>query len=253
MDMSGERTPAVSLVIPVYNEECALPTTIPLLLSWLDAANEPREVLFSDDGSTDESAALLDQAAQADARIRVLHAASNAGKGAAVRRGMLEASGALVIFTDCDLAYGLDAVRRVREKLLQTGADAVLGSRALHPAGYGYYSAARKLMSRAYRSYLRRSVRLHFSDSQCGIKGFRREAAHAVFSRCETDGFAFDLEVLLLASQLSLRVVEIPVNILRHSEERSSVHPLRDAVKMVGQVRKIRRRHKKKQDEARDS
>ena len=238
---SAENT-VTSLIIPIYNEEANLPRSLELITQWLNASNEPREVVFFDDGSVDKTPLILKEAAKSDARIRLIRQENNLGKGAAVKLGMLEAHGKYRLFTDCDLAYGLESLRRIEEKLRITDCDVAVGSRALHPDGYGDYSSFRRLTSKAYMSVLRHAAELTNTDSQCGIKGFTDEAAMKIFANCHTDGYAFDLEVLMLAKRLRLKVVEIPVKIIEHSQQRSKVKPVRDALKMLGDVRKIKNR-----------
>ena len=233
----------LSLIIPVYNEEKNLPSTLPRLAKWLADGKGTREVIFYDDGSTDSGAQLISECAEHNSGMKLIRAEENLGKGASVRNAMLEASGRYRVFTDCDLAYGLDAVRRIEEKLRQTKADAVIGSRALHPNGYYGYGVARRVMSKAYLELLRIATRIKHTDSQCGLKGFTAKAAEQIFSECKINGFAFDLEVLTVAKKLKMKVLEIPVNIVNHAQENSKVHPFKDTLKMLRDVRVIRAIH----------
>lgn len=237
----------VSLIIPVYNEENNLPLALPKLAKWLGDGKGMREVVFSDDGSTDRSAEIIKGCAERHAGIRLVSSSVNCGKGAAVRNGMLAASGKYRIFTDCDLAYGLDAVRRIEERLALGRSRIVIGSRAIHPDGYGGYGVFRRIMSKAYVGVLKVAVGLSQTDSQCGIKGFTADAAEQIFRRCSIDGFAFDLEVLTVAKRLGISVAEIPVRIVNHSDENSKVHPVRDTLRMLRDVRQIKALHKKEQ------
>ena len=233
----------LSLIIPVYNEEKNLPSTLPRLAKWLADGKGTREVVIYDDGSTDTSAELISACAEHHPGMRLIRAEENMGKGASVRNAMLEAVGKYRVFTDCDLAYGLEAVRRIEEKLRQTKAAAVIGSRALHPNGYSGYGIARRVMSKAYLEVLRFAAGLNHTDSQCGIKGFTAEAAEKIFSECKINGFAFDLEVLTVAKKLKMKVLEIPVNIVTHTQETSKVHPIKDTVRMLRDVKVIRAIH----------
>ncbi len=234
----------LSLIIPVYNEEKNLPTTLPKLAKWLADGKGKREVVFSDDGSTDRSAELIKNCAEHHSGIRLVSAPQNQGKGAAVRNGMLAANGRYRVFTDCDLAYGLDAVTRIEERLSAGRVDAVIGSRALHPNGYRGYGVFRRIMSKAYLELLKVAAGLTQTDSQCGIKGFTDEAAERIFSRCQINGFAFDLEVLTVAKKLGLKTAELPVCIVNHTDETSKVSPVKDTVRMLRDVRHIKTIHK---------
>ncbi|MBQ9116500.1 MAG: glycosyltransferase [Clostridia bacterium] len=239
-----ENNIVLSLVIPVYNEEKNLPTTLPKLAKWLADGRGSREVVLYDDGSRDGSAELIRSCAEHHPGMRLISSEQNRGKGASVRAGMLAARGKYRVFTDCDLAYGLDAVRRIEEKLKNSGAGAVIGSRALHPSGYQGYSVFRRVMSRAYVDLLKIAAGLNHTDSQCGIKGFTASSAERIFSLCQTDRFAFDLEVLTVAKKLRIRVRELPVNIIRHDQNQSKVRIVHDTVRMLKDVYRIRALHK---------
>lgn len=237
----------VSLIIPVYNEEKNLPHTLPKLSKWLADGKGKREVVFSDDGSTDGSAELIKKCAAHHTGMRLVSAPYNQGKGAAVRMGMLAAEGKYRIFTDCDLAYGLGAVNRIEEKLRMGRADMVIGSRALHPDGYRGYTVFRRIMSKAYLDILKLAAGLTQTDSQCGIKGFTKDAAIEIFALCCVNSFAFDLEVLTVAKRLGMKIAELPVCIVNHTENDSKVNPIKDTIRMLRDVRQIRAIHKKKQ------
>lgn len=233
----------LSLIIPVYNEEKNLPSSLPKLVKWLDDGKGTRELIMYDDGSTDRSAEMIEECAKEAAGLKLIKAERNQGKGASVRAGMLAATGRYRVFTDCDLAYGLDSVRRIEARLTDSNADVVIGSRALHPKGYEGYSSFRRVVSKAYIKILRTAAGLSQTDSQCGLKGFTADAAEKIFPLCASNGFAFDLEVLTVAKQLGMRVAEIPVSIVNHSQQDSKVRPARDAIKMLREVRKIKKKH----------
>lgn len=233
--------PRFSLVIPVYNEEKNLPTTLVRLKSWVEKGNGDREVVFSDDGSTDRSVAIIE--AESCSGFRILKAEKNMGKGAAVRRGVLAANGDYIVFTDCDLAYGMASVRNFFRVLSRGDRDMVIGSRTLCSNGYGGYTLWRSAVSRLYILLLKATVGLAQTDSQCGIKGFSADAAKAVFSECRIDGFAFDLEVLTVAEELNMRISELPVTVINHEQKYSKVRLIRDMFKMLADAKSIRKEH----------
>lgn len=233
--------PRFSLVIPVYNEEKNLPSTLARLKGWVEKGNGDREVIFSDDGSTDRSVPLIE--AESCLGFRVLKAEKNMGKGAAVRRGMLAADGDFIVFTDCDLAYGMAAVRNFFRVLSRGGYDMAIGSRTLCSNGYGGYTPWRRAASRLYILLLKTTAGLTQTDSQCGIKGFSASAAKAVFSECRLNGFAFDLEVITVAEALNMRISELPVTVINHEQKYSKVRLLRDMFKMLADAKSIRKEH----------
>ena len=232
----------VSLVIPMYNEESIIAATLGTVSEYMHANFTDWEVVFSDDGSTDGCLAAVE--AFPDEHIRAVTYEKNQGKGAAIRHGVLSAAGDVVIFTDCDLAYGLDVVKQAAGLFeANPDADIVIGSRNLSKDGYEGYTLLRRLASKAYIRCLAFAAGFKLSDSQCGFKGFRRETAQAIFSECEVNGFAFDFEVLIKAKNMDKKILEMPVKIINHRESKVSV--LRDSVKMLKDVRKIKKRNKK--------
>lgn len=233
----------ISLIIPMYNEKEILPETLAAVSSFMkEEFREGYEVIFSDDGSLDGSADIVE--AFPDPRLRALRGKENRGKGNAVKRGMCEARGEIRIFTDCDLAYGTAVVGEVYRFLREnTAYGAAVGSRHLHPEGYAGYSFVRRVMSRAYRLFLRLFGGLSLSDSQSGIKGFTAEAAEAIFRQVETEGYAFDFEVILLGEKKKIAFAEIPVKVVGNRP--GHIRLLRDSLRMVRDIRRIRRRIRK--------
>lgn len=233
----------ITLCIPLYNEEKILRETCRTVKNDLDAAfGGDYEVLFVDDGSTDGSRAILDELC--DERIRTISYAPNRGKGYAVRQGMLTGNGDLIFFTDCDLAYGTDVIREIAAQFdADPDLGAVIGSRAKHPEGYAGYPHFRKFVSKIYLSLLRIFGGLSLSDSQTGLKAFRREAAKKIFSLCEVDRFAFDYEALKIGELLGVKIGEFPVKIVNNRP--STVRFFRDTRRMIRDVAKTKKRLKR--------
>ena len=237
--------PTLSIIIPMYNETAILPDTVRSLLSFLDTLTEPTEILLVDDGSTDGSADTARQCIGGDTRIRVTGYAQNRGKGGAVRHGVLESRGDYVVYTDCDLAYGTDAVRDIARALADNdNKDIMIGSRNLSADGYRTYTPLRRMMSKTYIFVIRTAAGFRLSDSQCGIKCFRGEAARRIFSMCQINSFAFDLEALLIADKLKYRIGEFPVSVVNHRDSGSKVHVLGDTLHMLRDIRRIKARIK---------
>ena len=236
----------LSVIIPMYNETPIAASCVRTLSEALERANPGRyELIFSDDGSSDGCSAVVESAARelslTAGEIRVVRSEQNRGKGHAVRLGMQASRGNLCAFTDCDLAYGTEVLAVMAERMRnEASTDVLIGSRAISPDGYAGYTLSRKLASRAYIRLLALSAGFRCTDSQCGIKMFRGDAARKLFSHAESDGWAFDFEILLLAEKFGYTIAEHPVTILNHRE--SKVHLLRDSLRMTSDIRRIRRR-----------
>lgn len=227
----------ISLVIPMYNESKIIADTARTLSKYMDENFESYEILFSDDGSTDRSGDIVRELALPN--VRVVGYAKNRGKGSAVRCGVMEAEGDMIMFTDADLAYGTDVIRTYYEHYLEKRPDMMIGSRNLGKDGYEGYTFIRKLASKIYIRILCMIGGFKLSDSQCGCKAFGSSAAKDIFGRCTVDGFAFDFEAILWAGRLGYSIDELPVKIINHRE--SKVNVLRDSVKMLRDLMRIKK------------
>ena len=227
----------ISLVIPAYNESGIIMDTIQTVSARLAELTAEYEVLIVDDGSTDGMAELVRGCG--DPRVRLEGYASNRGKGCAVRTGMLAAQGDLILCTDADLAYGVDVFAGLLERLRTGEADLVIDSRRIGGEGYKNYPPLRILMSKCFGLLSHMISGLPY-DTQCGIKAYRRQAARAIFSRCTTDGFSFDFEVLMRADKLGLKVEQFPVSVINFRE--SKVNVVRDSARMFRDVFRIRKK-----------
>ncbi len=232
----------ISVCIPMYNENKVIADTARTLSNYMEARFEDYELLFVSDGSSDGCDRTVKELDLP--RVRVISYTPNRGKGYAVRTAMLAATGDVRMFTDADLAYGTEVISRVAQAFEEhPNADLVLGSRNLARDGYEGYTFLRKLASRTYLRVLCMVGGFRLSDSQCGCKAFSAKAAEAIFSRCEVNGFAFDFEAILWAEQLGLAMHELPVKVINHGE--SKVNVLLDTVKMLGDLRKMKKRIRK--------
>jgi dolichyl-phosphate beta-glucosyltransferase len=228
----------ISLIIPMYNESKIIETTAKELSQYMGDNFDEYEILFSDDGSKDGCGALVEALGLPCARV--VGYADNRGKGCAVRHAMLSADGDIRIFTDADLAYGTDVIKRAYDIMRsQPDTDMLIGSRNIGKDGYEGYTLLRKLMSKIYIKVLCFTGGFKLSDSQCGFKAFRGETAYDIFSKCKVDGFAFDFEAILLATKLGKQIGEMSVKIINHRE--SSIKPISDTIKMLGDLRRIKK------------
>ncbi|MBQ2735083.1 MAG: glycosyltransferase [Clostridia bacterium] len=232
----------ISVCIPMYNENRVIAHTAKTLSEYMESHFEDYEIVFCSDGSRDgcdETVRSLHLP-----HVRVIAYPDNQGKGCAVRTAMLAAEGDVRMFTDADLAYGTDVIEKVAKAFAENPeADLVIGSRNLKKDGYEGYTLLRKIASKVYIRVLCIAGGFRLSDSQCGCKAFSAKAATRIFPRCEVNGFAFDFEAILWAVKYNFKIVEIPVRVINHGE--SKVHVVRDTVRMLRDLRKMKKRIKK--------
>ena len=230
----------ISLCIPMYNEASIIESTAHTLSEYMEKnfKDDGYEIIFSDDGSKDGSADIVNELALPN--VRTVGYPDNRGKGSAVRNAVLSSKGDIVMFTDADLAYGTAVVKSMTDALdSHPEASVAIGSRNLSGDGYEGYTPLRKLASKVYIKVLGIVGGFKLSDSQCGCKAYRGSAARDIFSRCKVDGFAFDFETILRAQKAKLGIIEVPVKIVNHRE--SKVNVLRDTFKMLFDLRKIKK------------
>jgi dolichyl-phosphate beta-glucosyltransferase len=201
--------PDLSVVIPAYNEAERLPRSLERILEYLRSRGGSWEVVVVDDGSRDETAARA--MAVGSEAVRVLRNETNRGKGYSVRRGMLEAGGALRLMSDADLSTPIEEVERLEKRLAQ-GCDVVIASRALPESNIEVRQPwYRENMGRLFNLLVQVLLLPGLHDTQCGFKLFTAAAAEAAFSPARLDGFSFDVEALYIARRRGLRIAEVPV------------------------------------------
>jgi dolichyl-phosphate beta-glucosyltransferase len=201
--------PALTVVIPAYNEKARLPATLAKIAPYLRAAHPDHEILVVDDGSTDGTADVARAAGLPN--LSVIGYAPNRGKGYAVRQGMLDARGTRRLMTDADLSTPIEDLARLASAL-DTGADVAIGSRALRTSNVELRQPwYREGMGRLFNVFVRLLVLPDLRDTQCGFKLFTASAAETAFTRARLDGFSFDVETLYIARRRGLRIAEVGV------------------------------------------
>jgi glycosyltransferase involved in cell wall biosynthesis len=200
----------LSVVVPAYREESTILQTLQRMVEILDSLALPYEVIVVSDGNTDATAARAKEL-QSDS-VRVLDYPDNMGKGYALRFGTSAARGDLIAFIDGDLDIHPEGIVRFVEMISDPTVDAVVASKS-HPESVVQYPLFRRLQSRTFRLLVRLLFALNVSDTQTGLKLFRREVLDVCLPHVTTDGFAFDLELLVLANDAGFHVIEGPVQL----------------------------------------
>jgi dolichyl-phosphate beta-glucosyltransferase len=232
--------PRWSVVIPAYNEAARLPTYLKEVQAYFEGRDESYEVIVVDDGSQDGTADRVREVAAGRPGVTVHALDRNRGKGHAVRAGMARAVGDLRLMADADGATPIAEVARL-EAAVAAGADLAVGSRVLEDPGViRRVRAHRQLSGHVFNFLLRRLGVAPVLDTQCGFKLFRGAVAAALFPQVTTDGFGFDVELLVLARRGGFRVAEVAVNWA--DQPGSKVRVLREGPRMLYEVLAARRR-----------
>jgi dolichyl-phosphate beta-glucosyltransferase len=242
--------PLLSIVIPAYNEQTRLPGTLALVGAFLERGGLDAEVIVVDDGSADETAHAARQVREGwsgfaePGRFRVVSNRENRGKGYSTRRGILEARGNWVLFSDADLSTPIEDFDKLYEEATKGGYEIVIGSRALPESNVEIYQPFyRRFMGQTFNRIVRLMTGLKFHDTQCGFKLMVRERVRPLVERMVIDRFAFDVELLYLAVRAGLTVAEVPVT--WRNSPMSRVGLIGDPLNMLRDISRVVRRFRR--------
>jgi glycosyltransferase involved in cell wall biosynthesis len=230
--------PQYSIIVPAYNERARIGGTLERILEHLNQQKWSAEIVVVNDGSRDDTNDVVSQYAAENPQVRLIQNPGNLGKGYAVRNGMLNARGQVLLFTDADLSSPISEACKLFTAL-EKGADVAIGSRWLDPSlQFQRQSLKRRLMSRAYNMFTRALLTFPYRDTQCGFKAFTRRSAEMIFPLQRIKRWGFDAEIIYLAHHHKLKVAEVPV--AWGHDERSKIHPWRDGIYMGLDTLKVR-------------
>jgi glycosyltransferase involved in cell wall biosynthesis len=226
--------PALTIVLPCYNEAGGIVRSLTALRAWFP---HDTQILVIDDGSSDGTADLARRHAesQSDDRIHVHVRPANGGKGASIRAAIGPAAGEHIVLVDADLAFGRDSIAAVLQGLHQ--GEVAIGNRRHVESRYSVpvrlfgFLYRRHLVGLTFNALVRTAFGLPYRDTQCGLKAFRRDALERLGRSLTIDGFAIDVEILLVARALGLGVIEVPV-VVTYESAASSVRLIRSAMAM---------------------
>ena len=228
----------LSVVIPAYNEAGRIQSTIKEVYKYLRDKVKSFEIIVVDDGSDDDTALKVKELIPRISELKLIELPFHQGKGWAVRTGMLEAKGSLVLMTDADLSCPISELEKLK-KAIEDGAHLAVGSRRVSGARLIRRQPwLREKIGLAFGFFTRRIIPTGIMDTQCGFKCFKKEVAEKLFSLQTSSGFCFDLEILALARRLGYRIAEVPV-VWEHSPD-SRVKPFRHLPQVIWEVVKIR-------------
>jgi len=230
--------PYLSVIIPAYNEEDRLLSTLSRIDEYLREQPYRYELIVVSDGSRDGTARVAMEWRPDGCPLKVIDRKENRGKGYSVREGTELAEGEYILFSDADLSTPIEEVVKFLP-LLEGGTDIVIGSRSLGDSEVVVHQPFyREMMGRIFNGMVQFLAVKGIIDTQCGFKSFSRRAVEKIFPRCLIEGFAFDVEILFLARKLGLSVKEIPVRWF--NAPGSSINPIRDSLAMFREICQIR-------------
>lgn len=233
--MSAQQ-PLLSLIIPAYNEAERLPQTLPPVFDFLETQPYVFEIIIVNNNSSDNTRQIALEYATSRPYVRVIDELAQ-GKGAAVRTGMLAATGDYLFMADADFSMPVEEIAKFLPPQLSQY-DVAIGSREAPGAVRYNEPQYRHFMGRVFNFYVKTLAIPGFEDTQCGFKCFRREVAWDILPYQSIDGWAFDVELLFIALRRDYRVVEVPVQ--WYYGENSRVSPIRDTINMIREVLRIR-------------
>ncbi len=230
--------PYLSIIIPAFNEESRIESSLNKALEYLSRQPYSWELFVVDDGSKDRTIEIVNGFPKP---ITCLVQAQNLGKGAAVRRGMLDANGLYRIFTDADFSTPIYEIPKLL-KNLENGFDISIGSRAIDRTMVKEHQPFyREFMGKTFNRIVQTLLFKGIKDTQCGFKGFTEKAATDIFTKAKINGFSFDVEILYLARQYGLNIAQEPVE--WYNDDRSKVNPIFDSTRMFIELFKIKKLH----------
>ena len=232
-------SPYYSIVVPAYNEAERIGPSLALVLEHIVRSGWSAEIIVVNDGSRDNTAAIVAEVAQRHPIIRLVENPGNRGKGYTVRNGMMNASGQVLLFTDADLSSPIEEASKLFALIESGKADVAIGSRYLQSEMQTRKQPLyRRMLGRSFNLALRAILGLPYADTQCGFKAFSRKAATEIFQQVKIERWGFDPEILFLARKYGLRVTEVPVAWAH--DHRSKINPLRDGIQMLTELIRVR-------------
>lgn len=232
----------LSIIIPAYNEGKKIEATLKSVAFYLKTKPIWADVIVINDGSRDETKhiceSVMPQLASQEVSYCLLSNDRNRGKGYSIKKGVSQAQGEYILYSDADLSTPIEEMEKFLP-FLKDKYDIVLGSRALKESQILVHQPwYREKMGKVFNLLVRTLVLRGIKDTQCGFKCFRKEAAKKIFAQLVTDGFAFDVEALVLAKKMNFKVKEVPIKWVNHPE--SKVHPVKHSLAMLLELMKIR-------------
>lgn len=230
-------TPKISIIIPIYRDRLKIGTTIDLLANFLNKEKLTGEIIIVNDGGTDGGYDIAREKQNDYPYIKLLTHSVNSGKGYAIREGLRSAQGDFIFYTDADLPYLTEPIKKMLELIVTGTADMVLASRDLEQIQDEKPNWTRQFTHVIYSHFVRALIPVPFTDTLAGLKGMTKAVVDTIEPKLTIDRFSFDVELLLIATKLDYRIYELPVSL--KNVGRSNLSVRRDAPEMIKEIIQI--------------
>ena len=233
----------LSVIMPTYNEASKIIYDLDLLACFLSDSKFDAEIIITDDGSSDDTVALVKSfQCPSDIVLHVIANKPNKGKGHAVQQGVQYATGQYIMFCDAGSCTPYSMIARGLTLLEQPHCDIAHGSRKLAESIITHQpSWYRQILSKLFLNTVKRFMHLprHLTDTQCGFKMYTQQAAKALYPLLNTNGFTYDIEIILRAKHANFTIKEFPIEWASDSDSR--VKPLRMLIQTITSLIQIKR------------
>jgi glycosyltransferase involved in cell wall biosynthesis len=233
---SDPMKPKLSIIIPAYNEEKRIGLSLDKVVTFVSTQAYPIEVLVVNNNSRDRTAEIIDSFVEEFPFMRRVDQPIQ-GKGAALRKGIMEGRGDILFIADADFSMPVEEIAKFMPAMHE-GYDIAIGSRELPESNRVGEPEYRHIMGRVYNFVVRLFAIPKIHDTQCGFKAFKRDVAREIFPMQTIDGWGFDVEILYIALQRGYTLYEVPIT--WHYMPESRVNPLRDSIDMFLDVFRVR-------------
>lgn len=220
-----------SVIIPAYNEEDILNSTITRVYTALLQFGEPFELMIADDGSEDSTSTIAKQWSERHPEIILVTNKINMGRGAALTKSFYKAKGEFIMYIDADLAIELVILKKIFALLKEDAADIVIGSKHIDGAEVDY-PPLRRLCSKSYSLLTKLLLNSTICDYQCGCKGFKKVVIENILPFMRNNAWTWDTEIVIKSQWAGYRIKEIPVKVVNIYGRESKVHLIRDIRRM---------------------
>ncbi len=245
--MNKQQPPYLTVVIPVFNEQERIASTLYAIKDYLSQQHYSSEVLIIDDGSNDLTSEIVKvvdiygEEVKSQKAGLLVENVKNIGKGYSIAKGLLIGEGEVLVFTDADSSTPIGEIEKLLCRINE-GYDIVIGSRNLNESTVLQRPGLRTFTSKAFNLIATALGLISVSDSQCGFKAYKRKCARDIATRQKTNGYCFDIEHLHMAEKLGYKIAEVPVHWIH--ENGSTISLLSDSLSMFFDLLKIRWTHR---------